>query len=130
MPLLLANAGASEENLLGRHYGGVQVRGHFSLAVDAYTDRPPQRSGVDQDRNDSLSQADQTKREKLSVVENSIKWLDSGRPKGEKQDLNTCDCTHQDGFDRKVNAFMIAVGGFLEAGRKGIGHSFRCHSRY
>jgi hypothetical protein len=41
------------------------------LAVAAYADRPPQRPGVDQNRNDSLSHADQSKHQKLSVVEDS-----------------------------------------------------------
>jgi hypothetical protein len=52
-----------------------QPSGNPTLAVVAYADRPPQRSGVDQDRNDRLSQADQSKHKKLSVVEDSIKWL-------------------------------------------------------
>jgi hypothetical protein len=76
-----------------------------ALTVAAHADRPPQCPGVDQNRNDGLSHADQSEHEKLRIVENS-KVSHTGCPKSEKQDLYTCDCAHQDGFDRVVNPGM------------------------
>ena len=59
-----------------------QPSGNPTLAVVAYADRPPQRSGVDQGRNDRLSQADQSKHKKLSRP-----WVFVLTPG------NTADCT-------------------------------------
>src|SRR5579871_5515916 len=78
-------------------------RGADGLAVAAYADRPPKRSGIDQNRNDGLGETDQGEHEKLGVVEDS-EGLHTGRPKRKKQDLNTRDCTHQEGLDGVVNS--------------------------
>jgi hypothetical protein len=73
------------------------------LAIVAYADCAPQSPGIDQDRNHSLSQTDQGQHKKLSIVEDTER-LYTCRPEGEKQDLNACDCTHEDGFDRIINS--------------------------
>src|SRR5215471_11557274 len=73
------------------------------LAVTSNTDRPPQCPGINQSRNDSLSHADQSEHEKLSVVEDSER-LHTGCPKSEEQNLNNCHCAHQNSLDCVVNS--------------------------
>ena len=57
-----------------------------ALAVVADADRPPQRPGVDQDRNDCLRHADQRQHEKFGVVEDP-EVSDAGCCKSEEQHL-------------------------------------------
>ena len=69
---LIARSVASGNSPMIVHNGG--------LGVVAETDRPPQRPGVDQDRDNGLRHADQSQHQKFGIVEQSERF-DAGSTK-------------------------------------------------